>query len=214
MPVSPPANAYYLSDPAQRNRAQGILTADASLPKGIIPQTGGMQISQTKTFDEQTLLIRFSRQTVNGVTLDDSAHLNSPWWITRDMFEWLMSRALASSRGISTIIREQLLLPPEWTDADCFVQAYPRKNISLGAWFGPPRTVQAHIGGVTSRWTAAGKQAPESWMYQLYIPGLDRSMPMNAQKWLQFEGLYGVLPVPGPALSRFPRLRKGKLHGS
>jgi hypothetical protein len=190
--------------PEERDAASGICRAGTS--------NGGMVLSRVKQFGEDQRLVRISTRNdkKTGLRRPDAEHLNSPWWMTREMFDWLISRAFSSSRGVQNVIREQLLLPPEWTDVDCFVQAYPKKNISLSAWFGGPRSVE--IAGGSGRWIAAGGEARESWLYQLYIPGLNWKNPQNSQNWLEFEGLYDLTPRPGRGgTPYFPCLSAGKI---
>ncbi|WP_431284597.1 hypothetical protein ACQW02_07260 [Humitalea sp. 24SJ18S-53] len=174
-----------------------------------------MSIDAFRVFEEDTLLVRFSRFRKGGFTLGREDHMNSPWWLTIDMFTWLMGRAHASARGTQAVVREQLLLPPEWTDADCFVRAFPKPGIHLGAWFGKPRTVyQQDKHGPAHRWTAARGQ-PETFMYQLFVPGLGARPAVNARNWLEFEGLYSLVAKPGRrGQAVYPCMIPGKQHGA
>lgn len=215
MPLRAPVNAHCFADPRERRRAEGWWedseadrqfrpdTAGKSAADGI-RQTGGLAILGTKYFDSQDLLVRIVRRP----SPDQPAAtvlLNSPWWLTLDLFSWLMQRMRSSERGPITVLREQLLLPPEWNAATCFVRAYPQAGLTLGAWFGRPRTVMPMRGGPSSRWTAA-PEAPESWMYQLYMPGLGTAQgPSGGRNWLVFEGLYDLQPSAGPKTGAFHR---------
>jgi hypothetical protein len=217
-----PANVYDLSLPEQRQFAEGLCQdPKAPHPADGILQNGGLSIEATKFYDDDTTLFRFSHQRdEDGTWLTPENHMKSTWWITEDMFQWVMGRVQASSRGITDALREQMFLPREWNDVDCIVQARPLRGIRLGAWFGRPRTVhpEAQTAGTKSRKPVAGhftyaSEAPESWMYQLYIPGLRNEH--NVRNWLRFDGLYALRLTPRVnGRPFFPLLRPGGRHRS
>lgn len=203
------ANAAYLGDPAEKNRAQGWGHDET----GKITRNGGLNIEKTCCYGDDTILVRFASRRDKETGLDNhpSKLLAAGWWLTEDMFSWLLTRVFGPLGQASQNIVDQMLLPPDWNKADCVVRAFPKKNIELGAWFGRPRSVLAAKGGATRLFQGGGAIQTEEWMYQLYIPGL-AYRPINAQNWLEFEGIYSTKPAPGPVLSEYPRIRRGKKH--
>ena len=207
------ANAYtngaYIGDPAEKSRAQGWQSAayDAS------GRNGGLQIEKLRGYGDDTVLMRFAqmRDRRTGLERHPVSHLASGWWLTEDMFKWLLTRVYGGMGQASQNIQKQMLLPPEWNAADCVIKAFPKKGVTLGAWFGRPRSVLTEPGGSQQLMQGGGAIQTEEWMYQLYIPGL-AGRPHNARNWLEFEGVYSTQPKPGRALSYYPCIRPGKRH--
>jgi hypothetical protein len=197
-------NAAWLDDPAEKLRAEGW-------PRGGgVVRNGGLNIEKIRGYGDDTALMRFAgmRDSHTGLDRPLSSQLASGWWLTEDIFMWLLGRVFGATGHASQNIQNQMLLPPEWNTADCVIKALPRKGVLLGAWFGRPRGVLTAPGGAKMVMRGAGPVQTEEWMYQLYVPGLaDR--PQNARNWLELEGVYSTKPRRGTPLSYYPCIRPG-----
>jgi len=201
-------NAAYLSEPEEKSRATGWKPARF----GPDARNGGLNIENLRIYSDDTVLARFAQlHDDNGNEKHPASLLCSGWWLTKDMFSWLLTRVFGATGQASQNIQSQMLLPPEWNAADCVVRAFPKKDIVLGAWFGRPRSVLIAPKGSKRVIQGGGGEQTEAWMYQLYIPGL-ANRPHNARNWLQFEGIYSTKLGPGPTLSEYPRIRRGARH--
>jgi hypothetical protein len=202
-------NAAYLAEPAEKSRAEGWPPGNP----GAAARNGGLNIERVRDYGDDTVLVRFAQMHDRRSRLErnPASQLAAGWWLTEDMFAWLLGRVFGATGQASQNIQNQMLLPPEWNAADCVVRAFPRKNVLLGAWFGRPRSVLATPDGARRVMQGGGPRQTEEWMYQLYIPGL-AGRPHNARNWLEFEGVYSTKPRPGPALSYYPCIRPGKRH--
>ncbi len=203
------ANAAFLGDPDELSRAEGWRRPPST---DGAARNGGLRIERVHGYGDDTVLVRFARLRDLHTRLDlhPAKQLAAGWWLTEDMFTWLLTRVFGPIGQASRNIEQQMLLPPEWNEADCVVRAFPRRGIVLGAWFGRPRTV---LGTNTAPRVMQGGGATqtEAWMYQLYVPGLAKR-PHNAANWLEFEGIYSTKPRPGRPLSYYPCIRPGKRH--
>jgi hypothetical protein len=206
---NPFTNAAYMGEPAEKLRAEGWKPDDFS----AAARTGGLNIEKVRSYGDDTVLVRFAqmRDRCSGLERSPASQLAAGWWLTEDMFAWLLGRVFGVTGQPSQNIQNQMLLPPEWNAADCVVRAFPKKGVLLGAWFGRPRTVLAAPGGARRVMQGAGAVQTEEWMYQLYVPGL-AGRPHNARNWLEFEGIYSTKPRPGSVLSYYPCIRPGKPH--
>jgi hypothetical protein len=204
------SNAAYFGDPGERSRAEGWPPPDGS---GGKMRNGGLYLERIRGYGDDTMLVRFARMwdPDRNVVIHPAAQLAAGWWLTEDLFVWLLGRVFGATGEAAQNIQSQMLLPPEWNAADCVVRAFPKRGVVLGAWFGRPRSVLAAPGGARRVMQGGGPVQTEEWMYQLYIPGLAKR-PHNARNWLEFEGLYSTKPQPGPALSGWPCIRPGTRH--
>lgn len=202
-------NAAYLSEPAEKSRAEGWQPGQS----GSGARNGGLHIERIRGYGDDTVLVRFAqmRDRRSGLERHPASQLAAGWWLTEDMFTWLLGRVFGATGEASRNIQNQMLLPPEWNAADCVVRAFPKKNVVLGAWFGRPRSVLGAPDGARRVMQGGGARQTEEWMYQVYVPGL-AGRPHNARNWLELEGIYSTKPRPGRALSYYPCIRAGKRH--
>ena len=201
-------NVAYMGDPAEKLRAGGWQSEGG----GVATRNGGLNIERVRWYGDDTILVRFAemRDRLSGLERHPASHLAAGWWLTEDMFAWLLGRVFGATGQASQNIQNQMLLPPEWNAADCVVRAFPKRGVVLGAWFGRPRSVLAAPGGAGRVMQGGGAVQTEEWMYQLYVPGL-AGRPLNAQNWLEFEGIYSTKPKRDPVL-KYPCIRPGKRH--
>jgi hypothetical protein len=203
------SNAAYIGDPAEKSRAEGWQPGGS----GGTARNGGLRIERIRGYGDDTVLVRFAemRDRRSGLERQPATQLAAGWWLTEDMFAWLLGRVFGATGQASQNIQNQMLLPPEWNAADCVVRAFPKRGVLLGAWFGRPRSVMAAPGGARRGMQGGGAVQTEEWMYQLYVPGL-AGRPHNARNWLEFEGIYSTKPKPGRVLSYYPCIRPGTRH--
>ncbi len=202
-------NAAYIGDPAEKSRAEGWLAGNS----GVATRNGGLNIEKLRGYGDDTVLVRFAqmKDRRSGLERHPESQLAAGWWLTEDMFTWLLGRVFGAMGQAGQNIQNQMLLPPEWNAADCVVRAFPKTGVLLGAWFGRPRSVMAAPDGARRVMQGGGAVQTEEWMYQLYVPGL-AGRPQNAWNWLEFEGIYSTKPKPGRSLSYYPCIRPGKQH--
>jgi hypothetical protein len=155
-------------------------------PRGIYDRNGGLVAMRRVELANDNLMFRFAaKRYLRGDMAQLRTLLNSPWWMEGDRMVLLLSRARAAGARLIEIARNQLALPPEWSDADILVRARLRKGVILAAYAGPGRTVTV-AGG---RYVIPRGEAPHLFMDQLYVPGLgnlkgDRSKGQtNADAW-------------------------------
>ncbi len=202
-------NAAYMGEPLEKLRAEGWPPGNP----GGAARNGGLNIEKIRGYGDDTILVRFAQMLDrrSGLERHPASQLAAGWWLTEDMFAWLLGRVFGATGQPSQNIQKQMLLPPDWNAADCVVRAFPKKGILLGAWFGRPRSVLSAPDGSRRVMQGGGAVQTEEWMYQLYVPGL-AGWPHNAQNWLEFEGVYSTKPMPGSVLSYYPCVRPGKRH--
>ncbi len=153
-------------DQAQRN------------PRGVFDRTGGLFYRRRVNLGNDTRLYRFAAKKFLGTGAQPLLPLlNSPWWIERERLYLLGWRAREARRGLVEMARDQLALPPDWTDADILVAVTIRPGIAVAAYAGPGLTAQ----GATERRVIA-HEAPHLFLEQLYVPGLGRH-PALGKPW-------------------------------
>ena len=144
-------------DPTQRN------------PRGLVARNGGLVAMRRVELARDNMMYRFAaKRFLGGDMAALKSLLNSPWWIEEDRMFLLLSRARNAGARLVAMARNQLALPPEWSDADILVRARLKQGIVLAAHAGPGRTVTV-AGG---RYVVPRGEAPHLYIGQLYVPGL------------------------------------------
>ena len=167
-------------------------------PNGIYDRNGGLVAMRRVELASDNMMYRFAaKRFLGGDMAKLRTLLNSPWWMEEDRMVLLLSRARTAGSRLIDIGRNQLALPPEWSDADILVRARWKKGIVIAAYAGPGRTVI--VGG--GRYVIPRGEAPHLFMDQLYVPGLgslkgDRAKGQaNADAWFDLSTLTSFDPA-------------------
>lgn len=206
-------NEAYWRDSRLKAEAEGYQFSDTGAPRmvaddnpniaqrnplGLYDRNGGLVAMRRVELAEDNMMYRFAaKRFLNGDMTQLKSLLNSPWWMEEDRMVLLLSRARAAGTPLVTMARNQLALPPEWSDADILVRARPKAGILLAAHAGPGRTVTV-AGG---RYTIPRGEAPHLFIDQLYVPGLgsiqgDRAKGQaNADAWFEPKTLRSFDPA-------------------